>query len=51
MHKVRISAGNGSPRNDFASGARIGMRSSLATACISRGAPRNDQDVFDRTRI
>ena len=32
-------AGNGSPRYDFPNEPRIGIKSSLATACNRRGAP------------
>lgn len=39
MKSVRNNAGIGSPRYDFANGANIGIKSSLATACKSLGAP------------
>jgi hypothetical protein len=39
MSNVRNRAGTGSPRYDLANGAKMGSRSSLATACNRRGAP------------
>ena len=38
-NNVRRRAGNGSPRYVFENRLRIGIKSSLATACNRRGAP------------
>lgn len=50
MNNVRNKAGTGSPRIDLANGRRKGMRSSLAKACKSRGAPR-DKKFFEMKYI